>query len=103
MDYKAQNGTITGSNYEISEFELFQNSPNPFKDETTFRFNLNQEDEIQLTIYDINGKRLKQLKTILPAGQHEYRITKDDLNGSGLYFFEIQTNSTTAMKKFVQM
>jgi len=103
LGYKAKSGNTFQSAFEISEFELFQNAPNPFKDETTFTFSLNKKEEIQLNIFDINGKQLKQLKTILPAGMHEYRISKDDLNGAGLYFFEIQTETNTAMKKFVQI
>ena len=48
-------------------FALFQNQPNPFKNNTIIGFHLPEATKARLTIYDIGGKVIKQI--ILGRGQ----------------------------------
>ena len=40
---------------------LHQNSPNPFKDYTEISFELPQDADVELNIYDITGKMIKSI------------------------------------------
>ena len=43
-------------------FGLVKNYPNPFNPTTTIDFNLDQDTNVVLAIYDINGKLVKAIK-----------------------------------------
>lgn len=64
---------------------LEQNSPNPFKQITTFRYKIPNGSRAQLNIYDISGKLVKSMNapsdgqaqfnnSTLPAGTYEYTL-----------------------------
>jgi flagellar hook assembly protein FlgD len=39
--------------------ELFQNWPNPFEQTTSFQFTLDQPDYLNISVYDLSGKKVK--------------------------------------------
>lgn len=41
--------------------ELFQNWPNPFKQSTSFQFSLIQPDDLNISVYDLSGKKVKTI------------------------------------------
>ena len=68
-------------NSEIpNEFILYQNYPNPFNPYTIIEFDLDKNDYIDLSIFDLNGKKVKQLvKKYMLNGNHKIRWNgKDD-------------------------
>jgi len=47
--------------------------PNPFHNVTQLAFRLPQQSEIDLTIFNLNGRKIKQLAAgHLEAGMHEF-------------------------------
>lgn len=64
-------------------FELFQNYPNPFNPETTVRFDVSQQAQVTLEIYNVLGQKIRTLlnKKMTPG---EYEITWDGKNDSGM-------------------
>ena len=42
--------------------QLLQNYSNPFKPETWIPFELNQESDVSLTIYDMSGRLVRRLE-----------------------------------------
>ena len=53
------------------ETQLLQNYPNPFNPETWIPFELSQDGEVNIAIYDVQGKRIRQLKLgMVMAGRH---------------------------------
>ena len=79
-------------------YSLFQNYPNPFNPETTIEYNLPQPAEVKLTIYDLHGKKVRELlfetKT---AGFHSIKWDARNNSGqplaSGVYFYRIETKA----------
>jgi hypothetical protein len=55
---------------------LYQNYPNPFSQQTTFRFALNQPDTVTLELLDIEGRHVRTLLHDAPrsAGEHAVEI-----------------------------
>jgi hypothetical protein len=90
----------------VNEFMLYQNYPNPFNPETTIRFNLANEEEINLSVYNIKGQLVKTLVSdILPVGNHSVIWNGQNDNqqpvGSGLYFYKLQGTSSAQIKRML--
>jgi hypothetical protein len=70
---------------------LSQNYPNPLNPETTITFTIASSADVNLTIFDIQGKEVRQLvNSYLEKGQHSVRWDGKDNNTltlpSGVYF-----------------
>ncbi|MEM6631578.1 MAG: spondin domain-containing protein [Bacteroidota bacterium] len=70
----------------------FQNYPNPFSNETVFRVDLKEREELNLTIFDLQGRKIAEIlpTSVLPAGTHEFTWEGSNTNGqkvsAGVYF-----------------
>ncbi|KAA3612071.1 MAG: T9SS C-terminal target domain-containing protein [Calditrichaeota bacterium] len=66
----------------VGEFRLFDSYPNPFNPSTTISFNLPQAAFVELTIYNIQGQKVRTLvQQQLTSGGH--RFLWDGLNENG--------------------
>ncbi len=64
--------------------------------------NLSSSDneEITLSLYDIQGKRLEQIQSPISSGSNRIEINLSDYF-SGIYFIRIETKNNTYSKKFI--
>lgn len=74
----------------INNFELFQNSPNPFSDITLIPFFLPENSEVDLVITDISGKVVKTLNGYFEKGRNELEISASDFTQSGIYIYQLK-------------
>ena len=79
-------------------FSFSQNFPNPFNPSTTLSYNLPAASEVELTVFDVNGRQIKMLeKGMRSAGNHEVRWEgKDDNQNpvpSGIYMARLRCKS----------
>ncbi|HDS06553.1 MAG TPA: T9SS type A sorting domain-containing protein, partial [Bacteroides sp.] len=66
-------------------------SPVPFTRELILTSNLEEATEMGVTLYDLNGKKIKELlNEDMPAGKMQISINGADL-GKGAYILQIQT------------
>ena len=85
-------GLIQSNTTIPSDYELYQNFPNPFNPATTIKFDIPKKSDIQIIIYDIRGTEVSNFsKSELPAGQYSYKFDGSNLS-SGLYFCKLITN-----------
>lgn len=80
------------------EFVLEQNYPNPFNPQTTIRYHLPAAAEIDITVYNLMGQRVRQLfRGTQAAGS--YHLNWDGNNESGqtvaggMYFYRLTVNT----------
>jgi hypothetical protein len=90
----------------IKETTLFQNYPNPFNPGTTIAFYLPEVEQVNITIYDIRGKRVRQLVNgKVPYGKHRAEWNgRNDHNepvGSGIYFYRMSAGKKSFIKKML--
>ena len=84
---------------------LLTNYPNPFNPTTTISFSIHEESEVELSIYNIKGQKIKSLlNDQLTAGEHSIVWNGEDFTGkkasSGIYFYKLNVNGKTeAVKK----
>jgi len=90
---------------------LTANYPNPFNSETLLEFQLTEQAQVQLTIYNLQGQQVKTLtNSVYPAGTHRVRWNgcdhAENLVESGTYFCRLsllnqQQESTTFTRKLL--
>ncbi len=81
-------------NIEIpDQFKLFQNYPNPFNPSTKITFNLPNENNVNLTIYNLLGQEIKILvNDRIDAGTHSLDFVGEGLP-SGMYFCKLKVEN----------
>ncbi len=82
-------------------FELFQNQPNPFKDETSIRFNLPEATSATLTISDATGRTLKVIEGDYTKGYNEISIDRTSLSATGVLYYQLETSEHSATRKMI--
>ncbi len=79
--------------------------PNPFNPTTTISFSILKDSNIELSIYNLKGQKVRQLVgNQLTSGEHSIIWNGKDDNGksvsSGIYFYQLNVNGKTeAVKK----
>ena len=88
------------------EFLLYQNYPNPFNAITEIRYQLPKSTNVQITVYDIMGKKIRTLlNTNQNVGQHSvfWNAMNDQSYpvSSGVYFYQLMTDNYYQKKKML--
>ena len=88
---------------EITNYKL-NNYPNPFNPKTTISFSIKNQSDIELTIYNIKGQKIKTLiHNKFAKGSHSIIWNADDeLKNSvspGIYFYKLNVNGKTEAVK----
>jgi hypothetical protein len=82
-------------------FMLLQNYPNPFNAQTTIRFILPEPQDVELTVYDLLGRRVEiLLDEYRQAGVHAVRFDASDYP-SGIFFARLETENATKSIKML--
>jgi hypothetical protein len=85
---------------------LFQNRPNPFNPRTVISFSVAQRGKVELNIYDVSGRLVRQLRNeVMDAGQQNVVWDGADDAGhkvtSGIYWSSLSVGDYTSTKKMV--
>lgn len=89
-----------------AEFELVQNYPNPFSSSTAIPYNLNKQSDIQVTIYDILGREVRNFSVgFQTAGFHNILWDGKSSSGqrvaTGVYFYKLLANGKSQVRKMI--
>jgi len=82
-------------------FALYQNEPNPFRENTLVGFNLPEAMSASVTVYDVTGKVLKVVDGDYGKGYNEVTFKRSDLNTTGVLYYQLDTEAFTATKKMI--
>ncbi|MCK5051962.1 MAG: right-handed parallel beta-helix repeat-containing protein [Candidatus Cloacimonetes bacterium] len=87
---------------------LYRNHPNPFNPTTTIKFSLQNNSNVELSVYNIKGQKIKTLThNKFTKGSHSIIWSGEDENNkqvaSGIYFYQLKTDSKTITKKCILM
>ena len=94
-----QTQTSTSIETEINNsFTLNQNYPNPFNSSTIISFELESSDNVELSLFDINGRKVKVItNTFLYEGEHSIQLDMNELP-SGVYFYTLKNSQNILTK-----
>jgi uncharacterized repeat protein (TIGR01451 family) len=82
-------------------FALEQNYPNPFNPTTSIAFSLPQSAQVNLTVFDVLGRRVATLVNgNLAAGQHQVQFEASSLP-SGMYLYRLTTPKGAMTQKMM--
>ncbi|WP_373550153.1 T9SS type A sorting domain-containing protein, partial [Haliscomenobacter sp.] len=82
-------------------YELKQNTPNPFSDETLIGFTLPKATKATLIIRDVKGALLYKVEGNYTKGNSQLVLKKSQLGASGVLYYTLETTDFTATKKMV--
>ncbi len=84
-----------------TEFALKANYPNPFNPTTTISYQLPEASHVQITVYDMLGRRVAVLvNEEIQAGVHNTQFDASRL-ASGMYLYRLQAGSFTETRKMM--
>ena len=84
-----------------NQFYLGQNYPNPFNCSTKIRFDLPRSENVQLKIFNINGRLIETLiDSKRKAGTHELNWITHDLP-TGIYFCQLKVGDRIDTRKLI--
>lgn len=96
---------------QLKRSQLLQNYPNPFNSETWIPYRLEKESQVKINIYSSAGELVKILDLgYKKAGEYlnkteaaywDGRSDSNEMVSSGLYFYQLQADDFTAIKKLV--
>ncbi|WP_337873518.1 T9SS type A sorting domain-containing protein, partial [Ignavibacterium sp.] len=80
---------------------LLQNFPNPFNSATIIKYQIADESNVKISLYNVLGERLKILSNEFKSvGTHSIIMESDDLP-SGVYIYTLETNQKVLTKKLI--
>jgi hypothetical protein len=80
-------------------FTLSQNYPNPFNPVTTIEFELENDANVILSVYNVLGKKINELiNENLISGVHSFNFDGSRL-ATGIYFYELNVNGVKITKR----
>jgi hypothetical protein len=83
-------------------FELYQNIPNPFVDQTTIRFYLPESTEAVLTVYDETGRLVYTQRGDFYKGFNAFSINQSLSRTNGALLYKVATSTDFGIKKMIQ-
>ncbi len=91
----------TSVNMLPANLSSFDNYPNPFSNSSTIRFSLKKAGNVQLDLYNFQGKHVRQIvNKNYPEGEQQVSFNRDELS-SGVYFLRMINNNDTVTIKLV--
>jgi len=83
------------------KFSLSQNYPNPFNPATKINFEIPQNSNVKLSVYDVTGKlAIELVNEQRAAGYYTVEFNGSNL-ASGMYFYRIEAGDFSATKKML--
>jgi len=75
--------------------------PNPFNNEATIRFNLDQTEGVKLMITDMTGRLVKTFNNGFVKGNNNIEISGSDLPAKGIYFIKLEGKAISQVTRLV--
>ena len=97
--------SVEGNQLPI-QFALHQNYPNPFNPTTNIKYDLPKDSFVQISIYDITGRKIKNLVSGMQfAGKRQTRWDATNEKGEnvsgGMYIYILDAGYFRSSKKMV--
>jgi len=82
-------------------YELYRSYPNPFNNQTIFRYRIPQRLPVQLEVFDVLGQHIASLvNQVQDAGTYQVTFNADGLT-SGIYFYRLRTGRFEKTEKLL--
>ena len=83
------------------QFTLLQNYPNPFNPSTTIKYQLAENSNVELSVYNVLGEKVAVLvNEKQQPGSYSIRFDASNFS-SGIYFYRIKAGNFTRIRKMI--
>lgn len=83
------------------KYNLSQNYPNPFNPATTIKYSIPEQSKVKLTVYDILGRKVRELvNTLQSSGNYSVTFKAEGLT-SGIYIYTLEAGKFKSSKKLI--
>jgi hypothetical protein len=106
LSLKKYASTNTEKNYSLNQMEI-KCFPNPFKNEVTIEFSMNNEAEVEVTVFNHVGQQVQTLLQNKKMNNGVHRLTWDGITSGqqnaipGLYYVRIKVDGNMHRRKIV--
>ncbi|MBK9149605.1 MAG: T9SS type A sorting domain-containing protein [Saprospiraceae bacterium] len=91
----------TGAKTSLAGFNLYQNTPNPFKAATTIGFDLPESMQATLSVYDVTGKLLRTYTQHFAKGYNSIEVNRNEVGNAGVLYYTLEAGEFKATRKMV--
>ena len=84
-----------------NELKLYQNRPNPFSEKTIIAFELPQNSVVTLSLQDIRGRLIKEIRGQYNKGYNEILLDAKDLPATQVIYYTLKTPQGVITKKMI--
>ncbi|MDH5412562.1 MAG: M12 family metallo-peptidase [Flavobacteriaceae bacterium] len=92
------NQTVSVEDITFKDFKVF---PNPFENSINLFLNVNSDDDVLISIYDVRGRMIINKKFPNPSFIFREELNFDNL-AEGIYVLTVQSGSSKASKKIIK-
>ncbi len=97
--YQEEVTKLARLNFDTEEMLLHQNYPNPFVENTIISFVLPEATATKLRVYNFAGVLVHEISGDFVQGYNEAVLMADDLAGSGIFYYQLESEFATVTKK----
>jgi len=83
-------------------FELYQNQPNPFVNQTVIGFHLPAATSATLTVFDETGRLIHTQKGDFAKGYNVFMIDRQLIGSTGALWYRVETSKDSAARSMIQ-
>ncbi len=80
---------------------LYQNIPNPFENSTKIGFDLPEEAEAVLTVFDVTGKVILTAHIEGRKGYNSFDLKVENIRTTGVMYYQLESNQQVATKRML--
>jgi len=84
-----------------TDFNLYQNKPNPWNGQTTIGFDLPEDGPAKLTVYDVTGRVIASFDKDFAAGYNTIILTEKEIHSWGVLYYRLESGKNSASRKMV--
>lgn len=96
------NPLVINTSMGIGSLETY---PNPYHNQVTIKFGIEQNSKVNLSVYDLNGRLIKVLLNgSVDAGEKTYQFSAKDMGlSTGAYIVKLNLNGQEASKRILEL
>ncbi len=83
------------------ELVLYQNSPNPWSDETAITFYSKNIGESTISIHDLSGKSIYSQSIVAKSGMNRVMVSKQEIPVSGVLYYQVSNDNARVQGKMI--
>ncbi|WP_340112590.1 T9SS type A sorting domain-containing protein [Maribellus mangrovi] len=102
MYLAVNDGTVDITELQTSSVSLQQNFPNPFTHSSHIVYQLPKQTKVQLTVYDVTGRRVCTLVNQQQQGGYHQELFDASGLQSGIYIYELRTEKSVQSRRMIK-